>query len=83
MQATMTDALIRQSISTNLRRLLAEKNRTQTFLSAETGDPLTTINGIVNGKCVPNVGTLQRIAETLEVKVDDLLEPAGQKSRRA
>jgi transcriptional regulator with XRE-family HTH domain len=83
MQAAVDDSQLRQAISCNVRRLLGERGLSQSALSRATGDPLTTINALVNAKCTTNIGTLKRIADALQVGVDQLLEPTSKKSRRA
>ncbi|MCF0150592.1 MAG: helix-turn-helix transcriptional regulator [Firmicutes bacterium] len=61
-----------------LKRLLDEKKMTQYRLAKHSGVPYTTINDIINGaskleKC--SAETVYRLAKSLDITVEELLEP--------
>ena len=56
----------------SLRAILYERKKTQCMLADETGISQKTINSICNGKGC-RITTAQRIADALNVKLDDLM----------
>lgn len=80
----MTDTEVLQALSGNIARLMEEKNISQRRLSAITGEPLMTINSVVNGRHMPGAGLVHRVAEALGVAVETLYHATQKKtSRRA
>lgn len=58
----------------NLRRIMREKNVTQTWLAAETGMTKSAVCCWCGAKREPTAIALKRISVALEVTTDDLLE---------
>lgn len=57
----------------NLRVILADKKITATKIHEDTGISKTTISGIVNERTDPNLSTLIKLADYLDVKLDVLV----------
>lgn len=70
----MNDDLARILLTTNIERLLRERNWSQRRLARETGDPVMSIHNVVSGRHLPTAGLLVRIADALESRLDDLFE---------
>lgn len=62
-----------RNISANLRRLLDERGWSQARLSQESGEKPMTISNLLNGKYVPGIGSLARVADALSTTVDYLI----------
>ncbi|MFF3710430.1 helix-turn-helix domain-containing protein [Streptomyces phaeochromogenes] len=60
-----------------LRRIRRERGVTQRKLAAEIGRDFTTVSQYECGRCAPSVGTLATIADTLGVRLDDLVKAAA------
>ncbi len=56
-----------------LKEILKEKGITQVFLAREMDLSTVTINHWVSGKAIPSVESLIRLAEILEVSLDELV----------
>lgn len=69
----LSDHETKITIGANLRRILAERDLTQSDLARMTGDPVMTISRICRGENQPLAGVLGRIAEALDVSIDRLL----------
>lgn len=69
----LKDSEAKSNVASNLKRLLGECGISQRELSRKTGDPIMTINDVVNGRTMPGAGILARIAEALSVSVDAIL----------
>ena len=79
MSTVIQDNQARQHIAANLRRILSERQLTQSQLAGMTGDTEMTISRICRGICTPGIGVICRIAEALDVSVDRL---AGQPPKK-
>jgi transcriptional regulator with XRE-family HTH domain len=83
-QATViTDDDAKHIVANNVARLIAEKGWSQQKLADATGENKMMISRVVRAEHCPGVGLMARIAEALEVTVDELLSPARKKSYRA
>ena len=78
----MTDEEVKVALSTNLKRLLESRGWSGNRLAHECGEAQPTISRILNGKHVPHLGTITRIADALQTSVDYLLnrKPGDQKN---
>ncbi|MFM1755916.1 MAG: hypothetical protein RL621_840 [Bacteroidota bacterium] len=56
-----------------LKEILKQKGITQVFLAREMDLSTVTINHWVSGKAIPSVESLIRLAEILEVSLDELV----------
>ena len=56
-----------------LKEILKEKGITQVFLAREMDLRTVTINHWVSGKAIPSLEALIRLAEILEVSLDELV----------
>jgi transcriptional regulator with XRE-family HTH domain len=83
MQTMTSDHQIRANLSANLRRILAERQMSQSDLARLTGDPVMTVNCIWHGRNTPKVGVVTRIAEALDISLDRLTGLPPKKSSRA
>lgn len=83
LENVLPDSEIAKNIAKNLTDRMAELGISQNALSRMTGDPVMTINGIVNGQHVPRSGVLARIAEALKTSMDALIQGTKKNSRRA
>lgn len=77
------DSEAKANISANLKRLLGEAGISQRELARQTGDPIMTINDVVNGRNMPGAGLIARIAEALDVSTDAVLSGSKKKSRNS
>lgn len=68
----MDDTTLLRYFAANLSRLLAEKGLSQSALSRASGEHVMTVNNILHCRHMPGGGTLQRIAEALNVDVGEL-----------
>lgn len=74
----------------NVLELLAEKIRTamadqgisQRKLAALTEQPLMTINSLVNGQHMPGFEVVYRVAQVLDISLDNLANKTKPKKRR-
>lgn len=57
----------------HLKEVRLSKNMTQETLSSLLGVTRTTVTMWENGKSMPNIVTLKKIAEVLNCKVEDLI----------
>lgn len=71
----ITNDETRGRIGFNVSRYMAERKMTQATLSRITGESEMTISQVARGKHVPNSAILHRIAEALQIKMDDLVAP--------
>ena len=62
------------SFSDNLKRFLAEQNRKPIDLAKITGIHKATISGYLNGRCIPKMDNLAKIAKALNISITDLSE---------
>lgn len=79
MSTVITNDETRERIAVHLPRIMAERKMTQATLSRVTGESEMTISQVVRGLHVPNSAILHRIAEALQVKMDDLVAPIAPK----
>ena len=81
MSTVLTDAKAMENLSSNLRRLLADRSMSQAELARITGDGEMNISRYVRGVVMPGAGALARLAEALSVPTDRLL--SGKISQKA
>lgn len=81
--STVTDNEAKRNLSTNLRRMLAERDWSVRDLAERTGDPVMTLHDSISGKALPRGGVLTRLADAFSVRVDDLLSATKEKTRVA
>ena len=67
---------VRKAFMNNFRRLLVEKGYIMKGFAEESGFDYSNIWGWLNGRRTPNLETAFRIAKTLQVSIDDLVEGA-------
>lgn len=60
-------------MSNNFEKALKEKKTTTYRVSKETGLPNSTLNEWKNGKYIPNVKTVKKVAEHLGVTMESLI----------
>lgn len=75
MSTVITNDEAKERIGANVTRYMAERNMSQATLSRTTGESEMTISVVVRGKHVPSSAILHRIAEALQVKIDELFAP--------
>lgn len=86
MNTVITDDNLKANISANLHRIMEERDSMTRYRLAQlTGESEQTIRNVVDGLHVPRTGILARIAEALDVTIDDLIAspariPAQRKS---
>jgi transcriptional regulator with XRE-family HTH domain len=80
MPTMIQDDEARDNIALNVRRLLDHRGLTQAELAEITRENEMMISRIVRGLFVPNVGTVARIAEALDVSMDRLVSPPPKKN---
>lgn len=68
---------LRRKIGETVRRLREEKGLSQEQFAELTGHHRTYIGFLERGERTPNIATLQRVAEALELKLSVLLDHAG------
>jgi len=71
----ITNDETRDRIGVNVTRFMEERKMSQATLSRVTGESEMTISQVKRGMHVPNSAILHRIAEALQVKMDDLVAP--------
>lgn len=77
-----TDAAVLRRLSTNLRRLLADRNWSQGKLARAIGmDPMT-VSRVIRGQTMPGAGTVTRIAKVLNTSIDRLTGPPPKRKSR-
>lgn len=64
-----------QTLSTNLQRIRNAKGKSQSDIAEAAGMSRVGYRNVETGVSAPRVATLMRIAEALEVRVDELLTP--------
>ena len=64
-----------QTFSSNVRRVINEKGLTITELAESIGMHRQELSKILNGRVDPTTGTLQRVADGLNVQLWQLLKP--------
>lgn len=69
----LTDEQAVKNLSTNLRRLLADRGMSQAELARTIGESEMNVSRYVRGANVPGVGTLARLSEAFGVPADYLL----------
>lgn len=73
-----------EDLAALLKRLLAEKDKSQAWLAAETGIPLATINAWIVGRRAPKgtAGTesLRKLAEALGSTPKEMFEATGRRA---
>lgn len=57
-----------------LRKIMEDYNINVPTLHRKTGIPLTTLYDWVNGRVIPNVETAKKVAEELNVFIDDIVD---------
>ena len=56
-----------------IKQVLDNKGVKQTWLAGKLGKSLNTVNSYVHNRCQPSLDTLYKIANLLNVEIDDLL----------
>lgn len=81
----MQDKEAVRRISRNLTRILRERGMSQRALARATNEPVMNVSRLVRGLNEPGVGILTRIADVLQVTLDDLLSlpPKGPQKNSA
>lgn len=79
MRTMSSDEQIVENVSENLQRILAERKLSQIDLSVLAGTPQMSVCRLVNGRNMPKLGIVYRVARALNIPVDDLLKPATKK----
>ena len=79
----LTDKQAPSVISQNVQRILDALGWRQSDLSRATGDSEMRISLMIRGKRCPSAAFLSRVAEALQVSVDDLLSQPPKKSRQS
>lgn len=69
----ITDDELKRNLAENLQHLLEVRGWTRYRLAKESGESQVTLAGIVHGRAMPQVGTLARIADCLDVSLDQLI----------
>ncbi len=80
--AVITDAEARKNIAANVSALLKDRKMSQNELARQTKETPMLISRIIHKAHVPNVATLARVAEVLQVSVDYLLSEKPKNNRR-
>lgn len=70
----LTDDQAKVAISENLNRILEEQDKSAYWLMTHLGMSSGALYPIIRGKSLPSVALAARIAELLEVSVDDLIQ---------
>lgn len=73
MPTVITDATAKRNISENLQRLLDLRRLSVLKFAQDINEPQNTVYRIVRGDNMPGVALLARMAEFLNVRIDDLL----------
>jgi transcriptional regulator with XRE-family HTH domain len=81
MIAVLDDNQAKLNIAANLSRLLDERGMTRYRLAQLTGENQSTLHDIIHGARLPKIGILARIAEALEVTIDDLVRVRSEANR--
>ena len=79
----MTDEEMRRVIGENIRRILRDKRRTQTWLAKEIGSTRESIGQSIAGKAAISIKRVCDIAEALEVPVTEFLLDADEREALA
>ena len=79
----VNDQTARAILSENLQKILLAKKWSVRKLARETEDPVMTVHNAVKGQSLPTAGVLYRIAEALDVAVDDLFVVAKKTTKSA
>ena len=74
MDTVLADADVKVYIAANVRWLLERMDRTPYWLAKQTGEWQSTIGNVLHARNVPGAGLLKRIADALEIRVDDLYD---------
>jgi transcriptional regulator with XRE-family HTH domain len=82
MSTVISDEDAKRAISVNVKRLLDERDCSAYWLMKKLGLKEGTFYPVVNGEVLPSVAVTARIAEALDVTVDDLLAIPDEKPRR-
>jgi transcriptional regulator with XRE-family HTH domain len=72
-----------ETVADRLRRLRAERFLSQMELAKASGVGSTTIARIELGMVVPRAGTVRKLAQALEVKPAELMDPSQLLDRRS
>lgn len=78
----MTDQQALRNIAANMRRLREQKTLSMRALAERIGVYAPAIKRIEDEENMPGVGLLTRIAEGLDVTLNDLVAPATERARR-
>ncbi len=71
----ISDENAKAYVSANIQRLLHASGKSAYWLMKELGAKQGTLYPVVNGQVVPSIAMTARIAECLNVTVDELLKP--------
>lgn len=82
MSTVITNDETRERIAVHLPKYMADRKMSQATLSRITGESEMTISQVVRGLHVPNSAILHRIAEALQVKMDDLVAPISRQPEK-
>lgn len=79
----LNDSEAKALIGFNVRRLLEQRGRTKYWLAKSISENESTVGRIANGIHCPGAGILARIAEALDVTIDELFSPKKNSAKSA
>ena len=82
MSSVLTEIEVRERLSFNVRRLLAERKWNQSDLARATKEADGRVSGLVRGLVTPRADFLAKVAEAFRVPVDDLFLPVTEISEK-
>lgn len=68
----MIQRVIKMDVKTNLKDILNDRGLKQSFIAAKIGVRQGTMSNLVNGKTIPTLTVALKIAEVLEMKVEEI-----------
>lgn len=83
MSTVLNDSEAKALIGSNVRRILEQRGMTKYHLAKSIGEHESTVGRIANGIHCPGAGLLARIAEALDVKIDELFSPKKNSAKSA
>jgi transcriptional regulator with XRE-family HTH domain len=82
MENVITDTEAKYIVAENVARLIAQRGWSQKKLADACGENKMMISRVVRAEHCPSVGLIARIAEALDVTLDELLTASRKKSTR-
>lgn len=79
----ITDEEAKQNIAANIQAMLNAKGLSQADLARITHENAMRVSFVVRGIKIPSASFLNRIAEALNCKMEDIMKPPGKKLSRA